>query len=165
MIKPVSLANLVGLRLMTAAYAADMRGFGFGKQGEEAPEERGQWWLHIQCPWRIESRDAVITGSLDWYELADPDADRDPEWDPAHGGSLQEARLRGLFQDYNESERVIHDMTGLLVVDNVEVTAYGDVLLEFTNDLRLRVFASGTRGEFWRVFEKGNPDSHFVFEL
>lgn len=81
-----ALHNLVGLKIVMASHAASLRGFIFvpADASDAAP-----WVLHIQCPWRIESGDAILTGSEDWYEPVNPKAhvadDWNPDWDPSKG--------------------------------------------------------------------------------
>ena len=47
-----------------------MRGFHFGKIVRKNGKNVGAYALHIQCPWRIESETAIVTGSQDWYVFA-----------------------------------------------------------------------------------------------
>jgi hypothetical protein len=101
----------------------------------------------------------IVTGSFDWYEPAEAGAPAN--WDPAGGGSLQEARLRELFADYR-SLRTILNVTDLFVVEDLDVDNYGGLTIKLTDRFRLRVFPTGSRGEFWRIFRKGDLGSHCV---
>lgn len=156
-----ALNNLRGLKLVRAAHAADMREFGFG-----SPDAHGKadWWLHIQCSWRLESAESVITGSLDWHEPERSDSQIPDEWDPAHGGSLQDARLRATFADNDKSRLFLLNNTELLVVDSVHVDGYGDLSVELSGGFRIRAFPNGSTGEFWRIFKKNDLSSHYVCE-
>jgi hypothetical protein len=83
------LKNLVGLKITLATHAASMRGFIFAPSAE-SPDAK-QWAIYIQCPWRIETADGIVTDSGDWYQPADLSAEKD-DWDPAdgepHGGVI-----------------------------------------------------------------------------
>ncbi len=59
---------LVGLQLSFARRAADMRNFGFGKIRAVKNGTVADYALHIQCPWRIESTEGIVTGRLDLWE-------------------------------------------------------------------------------------------------
>ena len=107
------LLNLVGLKIIMATHAASLRGFIFGLLAG-APDTN-QWILHIQCSWHIEADNAILTGSGDWYKPDDLSSEADDAWDPAEGASLQEARLRTLFQDQDLSRRTISNNTALPV--------------------------------------------------
>ena len=39
---------------------------------------RGEFALHVQCPWRIEGPEGVVTGRSDLWEPAE----ENPDWDP-----------------------------------------------------------------------------------
>jgi hypothetical protein len=135
-----------------------MREFGFGKTSDVE-----RWWLHIQCSWRLEMDERVITGSFDWNQPASIEG-HGPDWDPATGGSIQETKLRDVFKDYDPSRRTLRNNTDLLTVEHAEVNELGDLTLTFTGGTRLRVFPAGCNGEFWRIFKKGDLESHFVCE-
>jgi hypothetical protein len=109
--------DLIGLRLLQAAHAGDMRGFGFGSVGASDTE---RWWLHIQCSWRFETNEWVITGSSDWYRPVSNEG-TDEEWDPARGGSIQEIILRRLFNAYDTPRGSLRNNTELFTVQRAEV--------------------------------------------
>jgi hypothetical protein len=155
--------RLIGLRIMLASHAADLRGFGFRMPGVDSDNSPDEWWLHILCSWRLESEETIVTGSFDWNQPLAAHSEWSADWDPAHGGSLEEDRLRVLFKDFG-SGRTIKNNTELFVVQDVDVSKYGDLELKLTGGLRLRVFPAGSRGEFWRVFRKDDLGSHFVCE-
>lgn len=73
--------NMAGLKIAMAAHAPSMRGFIFGP-ATDAPNVL-QWVMHIQCSWRREAGNAIITGSGDWYEPADLEAPAADDWDRA----------------------------------------------------------------------------------
>jgi len=160
-----ALEKLIGLQIVAAGHAADLRGFGFGAISTEIGQRDAEWWLHIQCSWRLESSDKVITGKRDWCEpAAETDLPETDNWDPANGGSLQERRVRDLFRDPANSQRELLNYSELLVVERAESNEYGDVVIRFKGDFRLRIFPDGSSGEFWRIFRKGDLGSHYVWE-
>lgn len=128
-----------------------MRGFSFGKSLEEDPEQT--WYLHLICPWRLESPGSVLTGSADWYEPEDSSADT-AQWDPYAGGSLQEATLRGLFEDPPNSSRSLVNRTDRWLVEDVVVNKRGDITLTFDVGVVLSAWPSGSTGMFWCLFRK-----------
>jgi hypothetical protein len=153
------LENLVGLKIRMASHAASMRGFIFG--ASDAPDAI-RWVLHIQCPWRFEANDAIITGSSDWYEPADLEADAADDWDPAEGASLQEARLRLLLGDQDLSKRTITNNTNSLTCTEFEIQPHGDLTIALTGEYALRLFPAASRGEHWRVFKKDDASAHLI---
>lgn len=162
-----ALKPLMGLRLFNAGYAANMRTFGFCRVPVDPARtsEQAEWSFHISCSWRIECDRKIITGSFDWFEPAVPGEDPGEQWDPSSGGSLQEKKLRELFEHRDASSRVITNNTNLFVVEDVDVDVYGGVMIGLTGNYRLRVFPAGSRGEFWRIFEISNYKNYFVCEL
>jgi hypothetical protein len=154
--------SLLGLKIFLTSHAADMREFGFHAPDPEDNSQTSEWFLHIQCAWRIESSNEIMTGSFDWFEPADPTRDTEPNWDPATGGSLQELKLREIFRDF-ENQPIYNQTTNFLVLDAV-MAAVGDLVIGLSGGFRIRVFPAGSKGEFWRLFKKGDPDSHFVCE-
>ena len=156
--------KLVGMRLVAAAHAADLRGFGFIPVQGYSGANTAEWWLHIQCSWRLQTTEQVITGSFDWYQPATSEYSSSGEWDPARGGSLQELKLRELFLDNDTSKRTIANNGKTLIVEAAEVDRYGGLALQFSGGVQLHVFPAGARGEFWRIFKKGDFDSHAVSE-
>lgn len=155
------LQNLVGLKVTMATHAASMRGFVFGSSAE-TPNAK-PWVIHIQCPWRVEAGDVIVTGSGDWYQPADLSTETD-DWDPANGSSLQDARLRQLFQDKELSAQPIRNQTMLLVCTGFEVDAYGGVGISLSGGYVLRLFPAVSRGEHWRIFQKGDVSTHVICE-
>ena len=160
----LTLANLVGLQMKWSGFALDMRGFGFGDPDTGTEVQPGDLVLHIQCPWRIESATEIVVGRGDWFEaeMAESDPSPGPDWNPA-SDSLQQAKLRSLFEDI-DSAGVLQNRTALLLVEAAATSQYGDLDLELSGGYRLRAFPAGSRGEFWRLFIKGEPDSDYVSE-
>src|SRR5262252_4212631 len=85
----MALSQLVGLPLTAARRAADMRVFQFGTLRPVNRGSVGDFALHVQCSWRIEGPDGIVTGRLDLWEPLDVNAPFDETKSP----NLQDARL------------------------------------------------------------------------
>jgi hypothetical protein len=118
--------------------------------------------LHIQCPWRIESDDGILTGLSDWYVPARADLRDSEDWDPAHGGSLQDVRLRELFEDHDFTRRVLINNTARLAVISATGDSCGGCQIDLTGGYRLILFPDGSVGEAWRLFRSDTDGEHFV---
>ena len=143
--------------------AVDMRGFGFAWDREPDIE----WWLHIQCCWRIDAAVQILTGSDDLYRSADPPYELVESRDGADGCTLQDFRLNAVFGHPPEKRRgkdSINNATAALVVTAATATPCGDLTIALTGGYVLRVFPSGSRGEQWRLFQRGDLESHYVLE-
>jgi hypothetical protein len=159
-----ALDNLIGLQIFIATYAADMRGFGFRLPRNSGNGDADEWYVHLQCCWRIESPERIITGSYDWYESAKVGADLEEDWKPTSGGSLQDLRLRGLFGIEAPERGPLYNQTNDLVVTDVQASGLGDLTLSLSGGYALRVIPAGSRGEQWRLFKRGDLDSHYICE-
>jgi|SRR5579863_2149044 len=158
------LDGLVGLQMFIATYAADLRGFGFRLPGS-LKQDVEEWHIHLQCCWRIESATKIITGSYDWYESAKPGDDLAEDWKPTAGGSLQDFKLRSLFAVKNDEKGPLYNATEDLVVTDAQANPLGDLTIVLSGGYTLRVLPSGSRGEQWRLFKRGDLDSHYVQEV
>lgn len=85
------------------------------------------------------------------------------DWEPVRGGSLQELRLRQLF-DCPGDERPLTNKTDRLVVTGVEMNQCGDCRIVFDGALRLVIFPASSAGEYWRLFKRDDESPHFVVE-
>jgi len=158
------LAPLVGLKLSIARRAADMRGFHFGDAtaADDGRGNHGQFLLHVQCPWRIEGPDGIVTGRTDLWSPADPDANIDWDtWDCYKDENLQDLRIASLLGGYDAATRSPINATDLLVVEGVDADEYGGATISLSGGYRLVLFPSGSAGEDWRLF-KPRSRHHFV---
>jgi hypothetical protein len=156
--------KLTGSRLTIVSYAADMRGFVFeGAFEKDNPRGPLELFLHVQCAWRIELANRIVTGNFDWYEPADAAEDMGEDWDPATGGSLQDMRLREMLRDSSVAGPVRSQEKDFRV-SKVDVTCFGDLDVCFDNGFTLRLFPSRSRSESWRLFVGGDTGAHFVWE-
>src|SRR5262245_19064288 len=76
-----ALSQIVGLPLTAVHRAADMRTFQFGHLRPVDRGSVGDFALHVNCPWRIEGPDGIITGRLDLWEPLRESVRFDEKWD------------------------------------------------------------------------------------
>ena len=145
-----------------------MRTLQFGKLTHVGARRWGELALHIQCPWRIESDGKILTGFHDWYSfVGDITANQaEPEdWDPARGGSLQELRLRELFEcPADGPNRTLINNTDRLMVTHINTDAVGGCRVVLDDRLYLVIFPCSTSGEYWRLLRPGDDSPHLIVE-
>ncbi len=158
-----SLNQLVGLTLAVARRAANIRVFHFGSMRPAAKSDLpslrdkprgsiGDFALHIQCPWRIETNKSILTGDSDLWEPLDRSKGLSYDnWNDDTDGNLQD-QLIEQFMSHNDN----------LIVKNVDCRPNCTFTLTFAGDYRLIVFPSGSTGEDWRLFRPESDESHFV---
>ena len=88
-----ALTALIGLPLAAAYRTVDMRVFHFGTMRPAAPSRIpslknrprgsvGDYALHVQCPWRFETENEILTGRSDlWEPITQSDDFSYDEWD------------------------------------------------------------------------------------
>jgi hypothetical protein len=161
------LTPVVGLSLSIARRAADMRVFHFGKVSEVAGGSVGEIALHIQCPWRIEGREGVVTGRSDlWVPSRELQA-REPELDLTKWkydfGNLQDEKMGHFLGGYDVATRSAVNRKGGLIVQAVAADDLGGATIFLSGDYRVVIFPAGTTAEEWRIFRPGEGD-HFVVD-
>jgi|SRR5688572_19030939 len=157
------LQPLVGLKLSIARRAADMRGFHFGPIKRVEGGTIADYALHIQCPWRLEDENGIITGRTDLWEPAEitPDIDWDT-WDYDENENLQDHRLESVLGGYDSETHSFVNNSDLLVVENFHVDNYGGVTLLLSGGYRLVIFPAGSQGEDWRLLGPDSKVHHLV---
>jgi hypothetical protein len=159
------LAPLIGRKLSIARRAANMRGFHFGHVTVygDGSGSAGEFALHIQCPWRVEGPDGIVTGEADLWEPADPDADIDWEtWNCEDNENLQDLRIGTLLGGYDPATKSPVNTTEFLIVEGVEADEFGGATIVLSGGYRLVIFPSGSTGEDWRLFQPSSPQPHLV---
>ena len=147
-----ALSQIVGLPLTAARRAADMRTFQFGKLRSVGRGSTGDFALHVQCPWRIEAPQGIVTGRLDLWWPVQENAPFDENWDYEKSPNLQDAQLAQWLAQNGPS----------LVVKTVEADECGGAAISLGLDFVLRLFPAGTRGEDWRLLPPKTDTPHFV---
>jgi hypothetical protein len=157
------LRPLVGLKLSIARRGADMRIFHFGSIRRVEKGTSGVCALHIQCPWRLEGPEGIITGRSDLWEPAEDVSGIDWDtWDYDENENLQDRRIGELLGGYDPETRSFVNETDRLIVETVQGDAYGGASLMLSGGFRLVIFPAGTRAEDWRLFRPGADEAHFV---
>jgi hypothetical protein len=147
-----ALSQIIGLPLTAARRAADMRTFEFGTLRPVERGSVGDYALHVQCPWRIEGPDGIVTGRLDLWEPVEDNAPFEDNWDYQKSPNLQDARLESWLARNKLS----------LVVKSVDADEFGGAVISLDKGFVLRLFPAGTRGEDWRLFRPKTGCPHFV---
>jgi hypothetical protein len=128
-----------------------MRMFHFGAMRKVAKGAVGENALHVQCPWRIQTNDRIVTGRGDLCEPAEVPADFD--WKTWHWDGKE------TLQD-----RLVSDLLVMteLTVQEVVTDCHGGVTLSLSDGYALVLFPDGSRAEDWRVFIPDSGKHHFV---
>ncbi len=142
------LALLVGLPCWYAGVSAGMFQAAFGGKHERKSQlgvsrTVGDFALHVQCAWRVASRDSIICGFAD-----DVEADGDPSVSRFLSAAI---------------ERFLADEP---IVESVGPVVAGGFALALSNGLSIEVFptlgAPDQDLEFWRLLRPAWPGPHFV---
>jgi hypothetical protein len=147
-----ALSQIVGLPLTAARRAADMRTFQFGTLRPVDRGSVGDFVLHVQCPWRIEGPEGIVTGRLDLWEPRDDSAPFDEHWHYDKSPNLQDAHL----------EHWLARNPVPLIVREVDADDFGGAVITLDQGFVLRLFPAGTRGEDWRLFQPRTDAPHVV---
>jgi hypothetical protein len=119
--------------------------------------------LHIQCAWRIENQNGIVTGRADSWEAAEDHSNIDwKTWDYDKDENLQDKRIGALLGGYDPETRSFVNNSNLLVVESFHADDYGGVTLFLSGGYRLVIFPAGSQGEDWRLFPPGTEGNHFV---
>lgn len=158
------LKPLIGLKLSVTRRAADLRSLQFGPIGAADKGEAIAFALHIQCPWRIEGADGIITGRSDLWEPVEVGEDFDGKaWDYDSDGNLQDKRIGALFGDYDgKPARSFLNRTDDLVVEDVQADPCGGASIGFSGGYKLVLFPAGSQSEDWRILRPKTGEAHFV---
>ncbi len=158
-----SLNCLIGLRLLWTGCAGAMRTFGFGKYDVKETERSDEWALHIQCSWRFQSDGGIITGATDFYETLVEEAPGASCRDRKMNNILQNARLaEALGSTLPQDKEGILNCTSSFIVEAIDVGPLGDLSIGLSGGFELLAFPDGSRVEYWRLFKRGAPGSHYV---
>jgi len=142
---------LTGLRLSASYRAVDMRMFHFGTMRTVEGGAVGEYALHVQCPWRIETADQIVTGRHDLFKPAEETEDFDwDSWDWDGNETLQDKLV---------AEFLTHVCP---VVESVATDAHGGARLQLSRGYSLVLFPADSQGEDWRFFRPQQDGEHFV---
>ena len=136
------LSLLIGLPLSIARRGADMLILHFGAIQETESRIRvgnraglkgsvGDFSLHIQCPWRLESSDGIVTGRGDLYRSPETSKYFDDELDDdsfyEQGKNLQDRKIGELLQGIDPITGSYMNITQFLTVESVAGDDYGEI--------------------------------------
>ena len=142
---------LKGLRLSESYRAADMRIFHFGVMRPVNSGVVGEYALHVQCPWRIESAEAIITGRHDLFQPAEETEDFDwKSWDWDGNETLQDKLVADFIREEHRT------------IESVTADAHGGARLQLSGGYALVLFPAGSQAEDWRLFRPQEDGEHFV---
>ncbi len=113
----------------------------------------GDFALHIQCPWRVEGPEGIVTGRLDLWEPLESSTVFDADsWHYEKSPNLQDFLMDQWLKRHGPS----------LVVEGVDGDECGGASIRLGKGFRLELFPAGTCSEDWRLFRPRSDDSHFV---
>ncbi len=135
-----------------------MQMFGFGSwidalEGE--PRKVGEYDLHLQCAWRIASKDKIFVGRNDVY-YPSSNYETEPEnWDwDVIGANRCDEKTNELIKQHINSP---------LIVKKITADELGSLNLQFSENFRLEIFPDDSLPEeFWRFFRYSKGENHFV---
>jgi len=157
------LIPLLGLKLSIARRAADLSNFQFGQICKVEGGTVGDYALHIQCSWRIEGPEDIVTGRSDLWEPAEAHQEIDWEnWNYDIDENLQDKRVEALLGGYDPQTRSVVNEGDQLVVEAIQADIYGGAMIMLSGGYRLVIFPAGTQGEDWRLFQPTTDKPHFV---
>jgi len=133
------LQPLIGLRLSASYRAADMRVFHFGTMRKVGNGAVGEFALHVQCPWRIQAKDRIVTSRHDLFDPAEVTEDFDwKSWDWDGNETLQDK----LVSEFLEEKKP--------TVEAILTDTCGGATLNLSGGYELVLFPAGTKSEDWR---------------
>jgi hypothetical protein len=128
------------------------------ENGKPLTELAGEYALHIQCFYRLSCGNEIILAKSDLYEpssiiLNKPDFD----WDSFDYDDIGNNRLDEIIATR------LNELEGF-IVDTIQVTKFGDIIITFTNGFLLEGYSddSSKDSEFWRFFKSGLDEPHLV---
>jgi hypothetical protein len=152
---------LIGLPLSAAQNAGNMKMFHFGEMRRLKSRFLGEIVVHVQCPWRLQDGERLVTGSDDFYVRADDNPDE--AWEPGSvTGHLQNQLLRQMLKGYDESSGSFINATRDFVVTAANVSGLGNFEIDLSPGYKLIAFPTSARTEYWRLFSPGSSSEHLV---
>ena len=123
-------------------------------EATEEPKGKGEYALHIQCPWRLRrmDNDEIVFASDDIYRpINEQEWNDEFEWDML-GNSV-----------FDIVSKQWHAKCGQAAITHVEISASGDLAMQLSNGDVLEIFINTTADtECWRLFVRGHDEAHLV---
>lgn len=143
-----SLSRLIGQKLLKSRNFCATRHFYFGEPDLTWRLDGPHYTLGIECPWRIQTSDAIIVGSEDYYEQAE--GSTDTSWEPgAESGHLQDQKLAELLGELKDGDAINTRVE--LVVDHVVTDRYGGFQIGLSGGYSI-VVCPCSRGQMEWIF-------------
>jgi len=152
-----ALTSLIGLPWLDTGRALDLQWFGFGMREKPIVTELGteipyEYYVHLQCVFRLRGPDGIIAASRDRYYPPGDWDDFPPDFDWHKGNRLDE-RLRAFLESGDLPVRV----------QAVEADAVGGFRLALGSGCFLEVFPDDSfPEEYWHLLPKDQRRRHFV---
>ncbi len=159
------LSPLVGLKLSLARRAADLRGFHFGQVTFESDGKRsfGEFVFHIQCAWRIEGPDGIVTGSADLWVPVNPHEEFDwHTWNYDENENLQDQQIESLLGSLDLKTKSFINNHETLFVESVDADQFGGATISLTGGYRIVIFPNGSSLEDWRFFKPSSETDQLI---
>jgi len=154
-----ALSALKGLRLSDTFSAADLRSFGFGALTATDKGSYPEYEIHIQCPWRLQTRSAILTGFDDYFVPKNEEPGK--AWRPGAGTpSLQDAKCYELV--FGKDGKMGSPRSDAPIVEHVFADRFGGAEIHLTGEISLVIFPCASKGDAWRLFKPEQGAPHFV---
>ena len=149
-----ALSVIIGLSFTRTTRAANMECIKFGDKiatDKSGSFNIGLYALHLQCPWRIVSKNKLLIGSQDVYEpINEIKPGDDFDWEQI-GQNLRDNKLEHFLKDV------------IWKVNNVTADEYGGLDIDFGDDVRLQIFPALSKkdqySEYWRLLDHTQEES------
>lgn len=138
--------NIVGENMVYIGRCSDMIDIEFGEtistEFMGCKRELPQYYLHIQCPFRIEKNKQILIGSRDVYFTENGIDEMD--W--------------AIYGNNNYDKIVTNIIMPLLPIKVIDIVISdsGDILISLQNNIKIRVFINAGGNidtEFWRLVD------------
>jgi hypothetical protein len=135
---------LIGLKLSMARDTGGMKVFHFGdRRPHPMGGTAGEFALHVECPWRLVTREKIVTGSGDFSVAADDDSEGRSGADDTFV-STRDSRLLEVFGKYDPETDSFENVSPLLRVLSVDADLYGGVRIDVSGGFALQLIPTGS---------------------
>lgn len=153
-----NVTKIEGQSMFCIGRAADMLWIQFGKRifvknrkGLEV--EKGEYAIHVQCPWRFRQKGKIILGSRDVYIPSSNVSELDFNWETI-GMSI-----------FDKESEIINNKIAPINVEKVDMDMFGTLKIIFDNEVIFEAFTDSTEEvEFWRFINNNTKEHTVVFD-
>jgi len=164
------LSHLYKKRFNYMGRAASLLWLGFGDMVERVDRKNNKsmvayYSLHVQCPWRLSSKNEIIVGSQDYYYP-------NQKWLKDKGFSDIDAKWEDVFEwdkigsnIFDEKAQIISEQAenNPIFVEKIEADNLGGVKLSLSNGFVFEIFPNDSlKEESWRFFTQNPDEPHYV---